>query len=93
MNAKHAEDERIPKLPRPRTSETGSEALRVIEPSFEAEESVSMSLVDGSLRRLHGLMQSLNETPEDIKSACELAKQIQSLCRLKLDCYRMLKGK
>lgn len=64
--------------------------------------SVSMNLLDDSAQHLHGLMRGLFANipgadvraydPDRVNSACNCAKQIYSIMRLKLDCIKVQLG-
>lgn len=52
----------------------------------------STSLIDDSAKHLFGLMKNLSSNcADDAKVACDLAKQIQGLARVKLDYIKALK--
>ncbi len=84
---------RIPTLP---ASKTLSGEPILLKPKLQdtvEETLLSQSLVDESANHLLGLMKGLNpRVAGEVATACECAKQIQALVRLKLDVYRTLKG-
>jgi hypothetical protein len=82
----------------PLSEDSGADGLTRLAASLKpsenssAETSHSMSLIDKSATHLHDLMKSVAPSqttePEKIKSACEAAKQMTQLLRLKLDILR-----
>lgn len=72
-------------------------------PNIDQVGSATTSLIDDSARQLHELMSSANraaqneenlfKTSQHINAACNCAKQIASLLRVKLDIYKSYKRK
>lgn len=65
-------------------------------PSLEEGTSQSMTLIDDSAKTLFGLMEDIKKKTDrdggDVMTACEIAKQIASLARVKLDFIKLMKG-
>lgn len=67
--------------------------LRLQQQDSGMEPSDSMILIDESARHMLDLMKGLNaREPEGITAACNCARQIEKLMRLKLDVLRTKKG-
>lgn len=65
----------------------------MLSPDSEIIQSDSMNLIDESAKQLFETMKTIiASSPEEINAACNCAKQIQSLMRLKLDVIRTKKG-
>ncbi len=76
--------------------ETRSMVSKKQSPTVVLVASHSMSLIDDTAEQLHGLMKNITEkktnepqTTEAVLAACNCAKQIYSLMRLKMDCIKM----
>ena len=80
-------------MPSSMTRGTGQTDLAQKQQSSNEEKLVSMSLVDESGNILLGMMRGLDGTDgSNVMTACEVAKQITQLGRLKLDVFKAIKG-
>lgn len=62
-------------------------------PTLEEAISESTNLIDDSAKHLFGLMKGLDpKDSSEVMTACEVAKQIQNLARVKLDYIRTMKS-
>lgn len=82
------------------TDETQLEASSLLSEALSEASSISLDLIDDSTTHLHGLMKSIGadtkdpqktqRTPEMVNAACNCAKQIHSLLRLKFDVMKKI---
>lgn len=80
------------------TESTCDVAMRAVS-NLQAQDSAmgqldSMSIVDESAKHLLGVMRAMRPSePEEVNSACNCAKNIEKLMRLKLDVIRFTLGR
>lgn len=85
-------EEPIPFLPASSTRSGGIIPSKPALTSFEEAILHSTSLIDDSAKHLFALMKGLNpREPKEVLTACEVAKQIQNLARVKLDFIKAMK--
>ena len=77
---------------RERDTEQDLPQSSMLRPNSDEEKLVSMSLIDASGKHLLGLMMKLEDSESSVMTACEVAKQITQLGRLKLDVYKAIKS-
>ncbi len=86
-------DEIIPNLPNRQTGVTVRAQSGLPSQESETVQWDSQNLIHASTQHLYGLMIGLDESDaSQVMTACEVAKQIQSLMRLQLDAVKVRKG-
>lgn len=87
-------DDSILPMPSSMTKNIGLTQSKDTLQNSEEGKLVSMSLIDESGSILIGMMKGLDKQDgSSVMTACEVAKQITQLGRLKLDVYKAIKGK
>lgn len=93
MRREDLDDDEIPLLPNPKSGSGTLTVLKPQSPKSVEETLLSSNLVNDSGNHLLELMVNLNaKNADDVRAACECAKQIAALAHLKLKVYRTIRG-